>query len=122
VVAARRVEQAEAIARGTTDIRASDFASASVKAEAATAGLIVNATPLGMDGDAIPLDPSVLEPGQVVVDLVYHPQLTPLVRSARARGLTAFNGLGMLVHQAALSFEAWTGVAAPLDAMRAAVS
>jgi shikimate dehydrogenase len=45
---------------------------------------------------------------------------TPLLAAARARGIPCTNGLGMLVHQAALAFELWTGVDAPLDAMRAA--
>jgi shikimate dehydrogenase len=95
--------------------------------EADGADLIVNATPVGMD-DVVELDaPELPVPaerlgsGQLVVDLVYHPLLTPLVREARARGAVAVNGLGMLVHQAAIAFELWTGERAPLDAMSAAV-
>ena len=62
------------------------------------------------------------QPGQFVVDTVYHPMETPLLAAARARGVPCANGLGMLVHQAALAFEMWTGVEAPLDAMRAAAA
>ena len=54
-----------------------------------------------------------LNPGQLVVDTVYHPMETPFLAAARARGIHAANGLGMLVHQAALAFERWTGLDAP---------
>ncbi len=80
--------------------------------------LVVNATPLGADGEELPL-PTVIEE-TLVVDLLYHPAVTPMQSSARARGATAFGGLGMLLHQAALSFELWTGQPAPLDVMSAA--
>jgi shikimate dehydrogenase len=85
-------------------------------------GLVVNATPLGMQGEPPAIDPNRLNPGQFVVDTVYHPMETPLLAAARARGIACANGLGMLVHQAALAFELWTGVDAPLDAMRAAAA
>jgi shikimate dehydrogenase len=89
-------------------------------AEAADADLIVNATSVGMGDGASPLDPETLGPGQLVVDLVYHPAVTPLVAGARARGATAVNGLGMLIHQAAHAFRHWTGQEPPLPAMSAA--
>jgi shikimate dehydrogenase len=73
-----------------------------------------------MQGEQPAIDPDRLNPGQFVVDTVYHPMETPLLTAARARGIACANGLGMLVHQAALAFELWTGVDAPLDAMRAA--
>jgi shikimate dehydrogenase len=82
--------------------------------------LVVNATPLGMQGEDPPIDANRLNPSQFVVDTVYHPMETPLLVTARALGVPCTNGLGMLVHQAALAFEMWTGVDAPLDAMRAA--
>jgi shikimate dehydrogenase len=84
--------------------------------------LVVNATPLGMGGEEPPIDANRLNPSQFVVDTVYHPMETPLLATARARGVPCTNGLGMLVHQAALAFEMWTGVDAPLDAMRAAAA
>jgi shikimate dehydrogenase len=59
----------------------------------------------------------VLRPGLVVADLVYHPLETPLLAAARAVGAVPVDGLGMLVHQAALQVEAWTGRDAPLAAM-----
>jgi len=57
----------------------------------------------------------------VIVDLVYHPIETPLLLAAREHGARVVAGLGMLVHQAALQVERWTGQAAPLAAMRSAV-
>ena len=68
----------------------------------------------------LPLDPGCLGAGQLVADLVYHPLETPLLAAARAAGCGTVDGLGMLVHQAAIAFELWTGEPAPVDAMRAA--
>jgi shikimate dehydrogenase len=82
------------------------------------ADLIVNATPLGRTGEELPLPP--LGGGVVVVDLLYYPSTTPLLEAARAAGASAFGGLGLLLHQAALSFELWTGRMAPLEVMSAA--
>ena len=65
----------------------------------------------------MPVDADGLHPGQVVVDLVYHPLETPLLRAAAARGARAVSGLGMLVHQAARAIELWTGEAVPVEAM-----
>ncbi|HYM50583.1 MAG TPA: shikimate dehydrogenase [Candidatus Limnocylindrales bacterium] len=83
--------------------------------------LVVNATPIGLDGAGIPLDPSGLRRGQTVVDLVYRPVWTPLLQAARHHGAAAVNGLGMLLYQGAASFEIWTRTAAPLKVMRAAL-
>jgi shikimate dehydrogenase len=115
-VAARRPDAAESAAglvRGGHTARLPDC-------DVAAYDLVVNATPLGMQGQAPPIDTSQLHPAQFVVDTVYHPAETPLLAAARARGVPCTNGLGMLLHQAALAFELWTGVDAPLDAMRAA--
>jgi len=85
------------------------------------ADLIVNATPVGMGDDpGLPLDPELLDPRQVLADLIYEPSVTPLLAAARGRGLTVVNGLGMLVHQAARQFELVTGQSAPLGTMSAA--
>jgi shikimate dehydrogenase len=89
-----------------------------------TDDLIVNATSVGMgaigtEGPS-PVPAELLGPGQVVVDLVYLPLVTPLLRAADAAGAVAVDGLGMLVHQAALAVERWTGVAPDVAAMRAA--
>lgn len=96
---------------------------AGVAGLAARCGLVVNATPLGTHGDGQPLPARALAalPADAwVLDLVYRPAETPLMRAARARGLQADNGIEMLVRQAAAAFGRWTGQAAPVDAMRAA--
>lgn len=83
----------------------------------AGADLIVNATPVGQEGEE-PLVPThAIRPDAAVVDLVYHPPATPLVVEASRQGARAFGGLGMLVHQAALAFEIFTGEPAPVAAM-----
>jgi shikimate dehydrogenase len=93
------------------------------EAAAMVHGLIVNTTSLGMAGQP-PLGFSLagMAPGTVVADIVYAPLETPLLREARARGLVAVEGLGMLLHQAVPGFAAWFGVT-PLvdDALRRAV-
>jgi shikimate dehydrogenase len=113
----------------------------------AASDLIVNATPLGQEpaklepapsgnhdlrtvdekpappqpvGPALPIPVDSIHPGCVVVDMVYKPPVTRLVDEARARGASAHGGLGMLLHQAALAFEIWTGREPPLEAMSAA--
>ena len=74
------------------------------------AGLLVNTTSLGMKGQpALELDIGRLPPQAVVADLVYVPLDTPLLSAARARGLKAADGLGMLLHQAVRGFELWFG-------------
>ena len=91
-------------------------------ADVAAADLVVNATPVGMGdaGGAFPVDPSSLHAGQVVADIVVHPLDTAFLQAARAAGARTVDGLGMLVHQAALAFTLWTGVDAPVAEMRAA--
>ncbi|MHB1931067.1 MAG: shikimate dehydrogenase family protein, partial [Acidimicrobiales bacterium] len=88
-----------------------------------SAELLVDATGAGMRGDDLPfdLDPGWIHAGQLVVDLVYAPAVTPLLVAAADRGATARGGLGMLVHQAARQWTAWTGQAAPIGAMAATV-
>lgn len=85
------------------------------------AELVVNATSVGMgDAGGLPLDPERLVADQIVAELVYHPAVTPLMEAAAAQGCRTSNGTSMLVHQAAVAFERWTGVSAPVEAMAAA--
>lgn len=84
--------------------------------------LVVNATPLGMKrSDPRLLDPSWIAPSLLVLDMVYGHGDTPLLEDARAAGARCTNGLGMLLHQGALSFEIWFDRDAPLAAMRRAL-
>jgi shikimate dehydrogenase len=83
----------------------------------AGAALLANTTSLGMSGQPpLEVDLSPLPPTAVVADIVYVPLETPLLAAARARGLMAVDGLGMLLHQARPGFEAWFGVAPQVDA------
>jgi shikimate dehydrogenase len=94
-------------------------------ADVAEAELVVNATPFGMEerpGIHPAVDPGAFHGGQVVADLVYHPAVTALLDAGAAAGAATVNGLGMLVHQAALAVEHWTGRPAPVEAMWAAVT
>jgi shikimate dehydrogenase len=87
----------------------------------AAVDMVVNATPVGMGDGELPIGAHRLRPGQVFADLVYHPLETPLLAAARERGAAVVDGLGMLVHQAALQVERWTNHPAPVDVMRDAV-
>ncbi|MFZ5912188.1 MAG: shikimate dehydrogenase [Chloroflexota bacterium] len=87
--------------------------------------LIVNATPVGMSPNVenSPWPESLPFPSCVsIYDLVYNPSETKLVKDARAAGLPAITGLGMLIEQAALAFEVWTGCAPSRDALIAAIN
>ena len=83
----------------------------------ADASLLVNTTSLGMLGHPpLTIDLAPLAATAVVADIVYVPLETPLLAAARARGLRAVEGLGMLLHQARTGFEAWFGTAPRVDA------
>lgn len=121
VVAARDAQKAEALlARIGGEHHAaplSHFASATDFAFDDRRGLldlVVNATPLGMDGrPPLPLDWSHVPPGSIVCDIVYSPIETPLLAEARARGHRTIDGLHMLIGQAAIAFELFFGQPAP---------
>jgi len=84
--------------------------------------LLVNTTTLGMNpGDRAPVSLTNLPKDALIYDVIYNPPVTPLIREARERGNRTLNGLGMLVHQGAASFELWTGSTAPIEVMRRAL-
>lgn len=131
-VAARRLEQAEALKHHFNKQTGPGihFKTSSLDAEmlkqlcnTQKISLIVNCTPSGMAPHIqnSPWPAEVPFPvGAAVYDLVYNPQETALVWQARLNGLAAVTGGGMLVEQAALAFERWVGRSAPRDAMRQA--
>lgn len=84
------------------------------------ADLVINATPVGQSGEPPLFDPDLCSKDAVLIDLIYGREETGLVARAKQAGLRAHSGLGMLVHQAALSFELWTGRQAPIGVMSAA--
>lgn len=79
--------------------------------------IVVNATPVGLDGTALPVPVARLAPHAAAIDLVYRPGETAWVRAARETGRRAADGLAMLVEQGALALERWLGVAAPREVM-----
>jgi shikimate dehydrogenase len=85
--------------------------------------ILIQTTPVGMSphSDQCPVPEAVLRPGMVVMDIIYDPLETRLLRMARERGCTAINGIPMLIYQGAEQFRLWTGVNPPLSAMSKAI-
>ena len=122
-LAARRIEQAQQLAESFTNCQLPITNLSNLPLS--TFHLLVNTTPLGMtpNTETSPLpENAVLSKHTFIYDLVYNPRETKLVRDARAQGLSASTGLGMLIEQAALAFEKWTGSKADRDAMQKAVA
>jgi shikimate dehydrogenase len=118
VVALRDPERAGALTETLDGLETQVVVIDAAAAPDAAADLVINATPLGAHGERLPLPP--LHEDMLVVDLLYRPSVTPLQAAARRAGAAAFGGLGLLLHQAALSFELWTGQPPPLAVMSAA--
>lgn len=120
----RTVARAEALAAAFPQVEA--VAPAASEELLEEADVLVNTTSVGMelegrDPDESPLPPGVLPARAVVVDMVYRPERTRLLRDAATAGLPAFGGLEMLVQQGAASLRLWTGLAdVPVSAMRSA--
>lgn len=109
---------------GERPIEAVELRDEGLADRAGRADLLVNTTSVGMhpDVNGIPLPPDLLHRNLKVYDLVYNPLKTRLVEEAERRGAQAVTGLGMLVHQGALSLEIWTGVKPPVDVMAQAAA
>ena len=99
--------------------------SADLEEAIATHDVIVQGTPIGMaperEGES-PVPTELLKPEHVVFDMVYKPLRTKLIQDAEAKGCKVILGTEMLLHQATLQYECWTGETAPVDAMRDALS
>jgi len=122
-VVARRREQAQALISIDPSLEVFDWSPVGFMQACDDCALMINTTPLGMtpNADASPwLDGTPFPPDAFVYDLVYNPAETLFTRQARAAGLRAATGLGMLVEQGALAFEMWTGKTAPRDVMQRA--
>ncbi|WP_280536711.1 shikimate dehydrogenase [Halopenitus sp. POP-27] len=85
------------------------------------ADVLVNATSVGMESDETPVDPDLLHADLAVLDAVYSPIETRLLRAANAAGATTIDGAWMLLFQGVEAFEIWTGRDAPVDAMNDAL-
>ena len=124
-VASRSVDRGQALlerfrAVGSAERGAVDIDGESIASALSTADLAVNATSVGMIDPGAAFDVEQLPDHATVFDLVYVPAETPLVAAARARGLRVANGSEMLIQQAAIAFERWTGVSGMAGTMRAA--
>ena len=102
-------------------------ASVGIASDITRADIVVNATNVGMGVDPAsataadhPCDPELLRPHQVVADLVYHPLRTAWLGAAEGLGARTVDGLGMLIHQAALQQERWLGTSPDVAVMRGA--
>lgn len=87
----------------------------------AGASVVINATPVGLSGDGLPVPIASLPRDAVVMDLAYRPGQTPWVLAATAAGHRAADGLEMLIAQGAEAFERWFGRPADRDVMRHAL-
>jgi shikimate dehydrogenase len=119
-IAARRAEQAQELVNSMHHAGLQVMDSGQDFLHASLFSLLVNTTPLGMvpEVDLSPIPEDACLPAQLLVyDLIYNPRETRLVREAHAQGLKATTGLGMLVEQAALGFQLWTGCNPPRDVL-----
>jgi shikimate dehydrogenase len=126
-IANRTLSRAEELARAIqpaapeVPVRAVAAGSREEQAALMDAGLVVNCTPLGMEGEHVDKTPvadmNLLPQRAVVYDTVYTPRETRLLREARMRGLRTVGGLGMLVHQGACAWEYWFGRRGPVSVM-----
>jgi shikimate dehydrogenase len=108
---------------GKTHVQGAFLGSPEASSLLSTADLVVNATPVGLktDDTNLLLDINALPTIAVVMDMIFNPPLTSLLRVAKAHGCQVLNGLSMLLYQGALAFELWTGRPAPIEVMRGAL-
>ncbi|MEM2922752.1 MAG: shikimate dehydrogenase, partial [Candidatus Bathyarchaeia archaeon] len=126
VILNRTLEKAENLVNDLSDflgsganLKAGNLNDANLKEELRDAEILINATMVGMrpKEDKTPVNPDYLNQNMVVFDLVYDPLETRLLREAKNAGARIIDGLSMLVHQGAASFEIWTGKKAPVNVM-----
>ena len=125
VIFNRHLHRAEALVKhfnrsaAHMDLRAMPWHESVLEAELSKTKVVVNATSLGMVAGETPIPPELLPPDLMVMDLVYNPVQTKLLKDAAAAHCTTMNGEFMLLQQGARSFELWTGKPAPMDVMQA---
>ena len=100
------------------ELRAMPWHESVIEAELSKTRIVVNATSVGLVADETPIPGELIPPDLLLLDLVYNPARTRLMREAEAAGCQVMNGELMLLHQGAASFQLWTGEPAPLDLMR----
>src|SRR5262249_10346133 len=101
------------------ELRAMPWHDSVIESELAKTKVLVNASSVGRDPNETPIPAELIPPELLVLDLLYQPKETRLLREASAAGAAAaMNGDLMLLHQTAAAFELWTGMHAPLDLLR----
>ena len=109
--------------RVAVELRAAHDREAALRTQLGQTDLIINCSSLGMKrSDPSPIESSLLEPHLLVFDTVYTAARTRLMQAADEAGARSANGLSMLLHQGALSFERWFHQTAPIEVMRAALT
>jgi shikimate dehydrogenase len=125
VIFNRHLHRAEGLVRhfgrsaSHMDLRAMPWHESVIEAELAKTKLLVNATSLGMAPGETPIPAELLPPDLFVVDLIYNPSVTQLLKDAAAARDTVLGGELMLLQQGARAFELWTGKPAPVEVMQA---
>jgi shikimate dehydrogenase len=125
VIFNRHLHKGEALVRhygrsaSHMDLRAMPWHESVLEAELAKTKLLVNATSVGLTPGETPIPAELLPPDLLVMDLVYNPPQSQLLKDAAAARCVVMNGEQMLLQQGALSFELWTGKAAPIEVMQA---
>lgn len=128
IIINRTIEKGKQLAHdlGTEFCPLSDF-------NPAQCDILINTTPLGMtpDTDSMPINPDQIKPDQInpdqikpgmtIMDIIYNPLETKLLKHAAAKGCKIIDGLSMFVYQGAIQFELWTGKTAPIDIMKKTV-
>ena len=117
----RATDLAAAVEREVDDATASGGGLDALDDWVADADVLVNATSVGMEADVTPVPAGALHGDLVVLDAVYAPLSTRLLRDAAAAGATTVDGAWMLLHQGAAAFEHWTGEDPPVGAMNDAL-
>jgi len=120
IILNRTEEKAKELAeryKGLGEVRAEKLNPTNLREALRDADILVNATSLGMKGEIIEGIEEGIREDLVVMDLVYNPRETPLLRLAKEKDARIVEGWKMLLHQGAISFEIWTGKKAPLEAM-----
>ena len=124
VVFNRHLHRAEALVRffarsaAHMELRAMPWHESIIEAELAKTKVLVNATSVGLHGDESPFPAELIPPDLLVMDLIYNPPRSRLLRDAQAAGCQVLSGEVMLLHQGAAAFTLWTGLAAPVELMQ----
>lgn len=101
-------------------IKVIDINSSILEASINESDILINATPIGMkENDTSIIPAKYLNHNIIVCDLIYEPNLTPLLKSANDLGCKTINGKYMLLYQGARSFELWTGNKMPIEIVKA---